>query len=436
MRRLVEAPSPDNEVVLMRNPYPKPLAFFLGALGVASVVACGPAPGGGAAMGSGGSAMGTGGEATASGGSATGPGGAATGSGGSATGTGGAATGSGGSAIGTGGAATGTGGSDTGTGGAGGRGIGGSAVGGAGGRGGASAVGGRSGGQAGAGGATTGGRGGASAGGATGTGGSTGVGGAGTPVPSAGCGKTRTLQNGTRTITSGGSRTYYLRVPDNYDNNHPYRLIVAYHWLDGNAGLVVNGNNWATDTPFYGLWNLAAGSTIFVAPEGLNAGWANSGGQDVTLTDAILAQVEAELCIDTSRIFANGFSYGAGMSFAIACARPNVFRGVALYAGAQLSGCSGGTTPIAFFGAHGSADATLNISGGRNLKEKYRMLNGCTTTSTAVAPTSHCVAYQGCSVGHPATWCEFNGPHNPSPKDSGQTTSWVPQAVWTFFTQF
>ena len=52
------------------------------------------------------------------------------------------------------------------------------------------------------------------------------------------------------------------------------------------------------------------------------------------------------------------------MSYAIACARANVFRAVAVYSGAQLSGCSGGTQPIAYFGLHGISDNVLNISVG------------------------------------------------------------------------
>ena len=239
--------------------------------------------------------------------------------------------------------------------------------------------------------------------------------------------------NGRITIQSGGSRSYILRVPDNYDNNRPHRLIVAYHWLNGNATMVADG-------AYYGLWNLANGSAIFVAPEGLNAGWANSGGQDVALTDAILAQVQGDLCIDTTRIFANGFSYGGGMSYAIACARANVFRAVALYAGAQLSGCSGGTTPIAFFAAHGISDSVLDISRGRTLRDHFVSVNGCTSQNppepTAGSGAHICTSYLGCGAGHPVRWCPFDADHTPSPTDRGQNTTWVPQEVWNFFSQF
>jgi len=248
--------------------------------------------------------------------------------------------------------------------------------------------------------------------------------------PSAGCGKTRTLQNGTITIQSGGvNRSYILRAPDNYSNTRPYRLIVAYHWLNGSAQNVASGN-------YYGLLPLSNNSTIFVAPQGLDAGWANTNNRDLILTDAILAQVGNELCIDQNRIWSTGFSYGAGMSYAVACARANVFRGVALYAGAQLSGCSGGTAPIAYFAAHGISDSVLNISQGRTLRNRFVTNNSCTAQNppepAAGSGTHICTTYQGCSAGRPVTWCAFDGDHTPNPVDRGQSTSWVPQQVWNF----
>jgi len=295
-------------------------------------------------------------------------------------------------------------------------------------------AGGASGGSA-AGGKTSGGAGGAA--GSTGTGGSAGAG----DGKSAGCGKARTLTNGRKTIQSGGNREYILRVPDDYSNTKPYRLIFAFHWRDGNANQVANGGmGGSTEDPFYGLWDLAKGSTIFIAPEGLNAGWQNSMDRDIALTDAILDAVQKDLCIDTTRIFSTGFSFGAGMSYALACARPNVFRGVALYAGAQLSGCNGGTKPVAYFHAHGIRDSVLNISQGRPLRDRFVMNNGCTSQSPPEpnrnSGTHTCTSYAGCSAGYPVRWCAFDGDHNPTEKDSGQSKSWVPGEAWQFISQF
>jgi hypothetical protein len=260
---------------------------------------------------------------------------------------------------------------------------------------------------------------------------------------SAGCGKTRALQNGTISVESNGTRSYILRVPDNYDSNHPYRLILAYHWMGGTAQQVANGTG-ATEGPFYGLWDLASYSTIFVAPVGLgsgtNTGWPNTQGQDVAFTDAILAQLEAGLCIDTSRIFATGFSYGAGMSYALACARPDVFRGVALYSGAEISGCDGGSTPIAFYSSHGLSDSVLPIASGRSLRDHFVRVNGVTPQDPpepAVGSGTHvCTTYAGGSPKYPVEWCAFDGDHTPNPHDSGQATSWDPPQAWAFISQF
>jgi poly(3-hydroxybutyrate) depolymerase len=257
---------------------------------------------------------------------------------------------------------------------------------------------------------------------------------------SAGCGKTRTLQNGTQTIQSGGvARSYVLRAPDNYDKTRPYRLVLAYHWNGGTAQQVADGNG-GLQTPFFGLWNQAAGGTIFVAPQGLNGGWPNTNGRDVTFTDDLLAQIENDLCVDTTRVFANGFSWGGAMAYALACARPNVFRGVAVYSGMQLSGCSGGTTPVAYYGSHGIVDATIQISSGRALRDRFVTANGCTPQTppepASGSKTHICTSYQGCSAGHPVTWCAFDEGHTDTPRDAGQSTSWNPGQAWSFISQF
>jgi poly(3-hydroxybutyrate) depolymerase len=262
------------------------------------------------------------------------------------------------------------------------------------------------------------------------------------PNGSAGCGKARSIQNGRINLSVNGlNRSYILRVPDNYNNQNPYRLIIGYHWLNGDATQVANGGNGsATETPYYGLWNLAQNSTIFIAPEGIDKGWANSGGRDIAFTDAILNQIQSNFCIDKSRIFATGFSYGAGMSNAIACARANVFRGVALYAGAQLSGCDGGTLPIAYFATHGLDDTVLSIAQGRSLRDRAVRNNRCTAQNPLEpargSGTHICTSYQGCTAGYPVRWCAFDGGHRPSQHDAGQAESWIPQEAWKFISQF
>jgi poly(3-hydroxybutyrate) depolymerase len=269
-----------------------------------------------------------------------------------------------------------------------------------------------------------------------------------TAAASAGCGSAPTLASGNHTIQSSGqNRGYILRVPANYDNNHPYRLIIGYHWLGGTANDVDSGGTDGYNWSYYGLRRLADSannSTIFVAPQGISNGWANTNGQDVTLTDNLLAQLQAGLCVDTTQIFAAGFSYGGAMSYSLACSRANVFRAVAVYSGATLSGCSGGTQPIAYMGIHGITDNVLNISQGRSLRDRFVSNNGCTAQNPpepGQGSRTHIVTtYSGCRSGYPVVWAAFDGGHTPGPIDGcsgcqGWQT-WTSGEVWKFFTQF
>ncbi|MET8147233.1 cellulose binding domain-containing protein [Actinoplanes sp. NPDC049668] len=255
-------------------------------------------------------------------------------------------------------------------------------------------------------------------------------------APTAGCGKAPTLTSGTRTISSGGqNRTYILRVPDGYDRNRPYKLIFAFHWLNGTAANVAGGG-------YYGLQQLSNNSAIFVAPQGLDNGWANTGGRDLTLVDNLTALIEGELCVDTSQLFALGWSYGGSMSYAVACARPAVFRAVAVLSGANLSGCAPGTQPVAYLGIHGTHDSVLNISMGRSIRDTFVRNNGCMSQNPpepAQGSLTHVVtAYAGCRAGYPVVWAAFDGDHTPEPVDGSTSPNaartWVGGEIWKFFT--
>jgi poly(3-hydroxybutyrate) depolymerase len=147
--------------------------------------------------------------------------------------------------------------------------------------------------------------------------------------------------------------------------------------------------------------------------------------------------------VDTTQVFALGFSYGGSMTYALACARPTVFRAVAVYSGGVLSGCDGGTQPVPYIGIHGIGDGTLNISGGRSMRDKFVMNNGCTPQSPpeprAGSGTHTCTTYQGCKPGYPVEWCAFDGGHTPGNVDGGGddgAKTWTKGEVWKFFTQF
>jgi len=238
-----------------------------------------------------------------------------------------------------------------------------------------------------------------------------------------GCGKSPP-SSGTKTINN---RQYILQVPANYDPNKEYKLIFGFHWLGGSMNNVAPG--------YYGLRALAGESAIFVAPNGQNNGWGNSGGSDITLVDQILAQVQDQLCVDQTQVFATGFSYGGAMSYALACARPNVFRAVSVIAGANLSGCSGGSTPIAYLGIHGVSDNVLPIGSGRELRDRYLRVNGCQSANAPEPPSGsnqHIKTTYTCS-NQPTWWIAHGGGHVGDANDS--QGNWMARETWAFFTQ-
>jgi poly(3-hydroxybutyrate) depolymerase len=234
----------------------------------------------------------------------------------------------------------------------------------------------------------------------------------------AGCGKAPGLNSGTHTIQSSGqNRSFILRVPANYNNNNPYRLIFAFHWRGGTMNDVSSGGSSGSIWSYYGMQEQSNNSAILVAPQGIGNGWANSGGQDITFVDDMIRRIDDALCVDTSLRFALGFSYGGGMSYSLACSRANVFRAVAVYSGAQLSGCSGGSQPIAYFGLHGISDNVLNISQGRSLRDKFVANNGCAAQSPrepSQGSGQHVTTLYSCRTGYPVQWAAYDSGHGPS----------------------
>ncbi|KAF2874716.1 fungal cellulose binding domain-containing protein [Massariosphaeria phaeospora] len=257
----------------------------------------------------------------------------------------------------------------------------------------------------------------------------------------AGCGKTPSkVKAGTNTLTvNGKSRQWILTLPANYNNTYPYRLIYGVHWRDGTFTDVANGGQ---IRPYYGVPELANNTAIFISPNGLNKGWANTGGEDITLFREINKAVDAELCINEKLRFSIGWSYGGAMSYSIACTLGQDFRGVAAFSGGPVSGCAGGTDPVAYFGQHGISDSVLSITLGRQLRDTFVRNNGCTAQSPqepSRGSGKHILTkYAGCKADKPVWWTAFDGDHTPIPSGSGtnKDTTFTGPGVWDFIKQF
>jgi poly(3-hydroxybutyrate) depolymerase len=267
------------------------------------------------------------------------------------------------------------------------------------------------------------------------TGGSGGAGGAGGSstggaMMSAGCGKApATLKSATvgqaaptNSISVGGmDRQFLVRWPTTYVNSKAYPLHIGLHGANGN--LSENGRD------NFGLWTLAKDSTIFVTLAAVSGLW--SGARDLEYADAVIKQVESELCIDTSKVVLEGFSQGAAMSWFLTGSRPGVFRAVIGHSGGGVSGIPA-LSPVAYLGSLGTQEMPNNSQ--MTQTDQFAKVNGCTIETLPTAQTGKhvCTPYKGCKDGFPVTWCSYDGGHGFQDTDSGSSTSWVPSTVWAF----
>jgi poly(3-hydroxybutyrate) depolymerase len=130
---------------------------------------------------------------------------------------------------------------------------------------------------------------------------------------------------------------------------------------------------------------------IFVAPDGLNGGWGNSNGEDLQLVDDMVKLIEDNYCVDTTHLFAQGVAWGGGMTYAIACARAKVFRGVAIYEGAQFSGCDNGNDPLAYWQMVGLTDNAFTIDMARPMHHPPDRAAPASSASSLFDPRRACL---------------------------------------------
>jgi len=240
------------------------------------------------------------------------------------------------------------------------------------------------------------------AGGALGSGGGSGSGGAITdaapPVSTSGCGQAlpaacNNTTTGPCTLdVNGKTRQYFVVLPTSYDNTSPAPVVFTYHGRGGTASSLL-----PTGSPYgggYALYGVQSGlpNAIYVVPQGLDSGseagtdygWPNTGGQDINFVKAMITWLETSLCVDKSRYFSDGMSYGGMMSETIACQMPDVFRAIG-----SMSGSLFGSTrscvakPIAAWITHGDADTTVAISGDQTARDLIVADNGCSATNTS-----------------------------------------------------
>jgi hypothetical protein len=280
-----------------------------------------------------------------------------------------------------------------------------------------------------------------SSGGAAGTGGPAGSGGGGKPSGmSSGCGKPVTEPAGQWTthdtmvvvdakFSAQNMRRYFTNPPKTYDPNTPWPLTL---WGNGcGTGSTAEGEllmGGPASTKSVQVQLLAFKGCFSAGPDGDNAD-----SPELPYFDQVLAEVEAEYCIDKSKVFVSGYSSGAWFTGLMACNRAQVIAGIGLAAGGlQLNHdpCTGQTAGII---VRGTGDGGTPEAQTLALVNSLVMRNGCSMTTMPWDPgetlfnSGPCVAYQGCQAGFPVVYCAVPGGHT----DGGSITS---QGFWKFWT--
>jgi poly(3-hydroxybutyrate) depolymerase len=227
------------------------------------------------------------------------------------------------------------------------------------------------------------------------------------------------------TIMVGGmSRQFLTRWPADYDNKKAYPLHIGLHGANGNIS--ENGKD------NFGLWSLSKGSVIFVTLGAVNGLW--DGPRDLAYADAVLKQVESELCIDTTKVVVEGFSQGGAMSWYLTGSHPGLFHAVIGHSGGGVMPIPA-LSPVAYLGSLGSSEGSA-ATGQQTQTDQFAKVNGCTIETLPKATTGSgthvCTPYKGCKEGFPVTWCSYDGGHGFQDTDSGSNMTWVPEEVWKF----
>ncbi|HEX2870005.1 MAG TPA: prolyl oligopeptidase family serine peptidase [Polyangiaceae bacterium] len=259
-------------------------------------------------------------------------------------------------------------------------------------------------------------------------------------VKSAGCGKATTVTTGKKTIKSTNQdRTYIIDIPAGYDMNKPYRLFYTSHWIGSTSEAVRDQN-------YYFLKPLATAANepaIFVAPQSDGDTWQQ---KDHALFDDILAYVKANLCIDETRVFATGFSFGGMITYSLSVNHQKDIRAAVGIAPANYNIYVPTKThqPIAWMQTTGMGDGTCpwiqgssKTNGAKFIGIEHATDNGCTVPADIPIwqQGNHvCYDFAGCKAGYPTKVCTFNGGHTNIANEGG--TNWIPQESWKFFTQF
>lgn len=205
--------------------------------------------------------------------------------------------------------------------------------------------------------------------------------------PSAGCGTTTrgSVTDRAETVSvRGASRRYTITIPPNHrpGTTMPIPLVLDFHgFIEG----AVRTHPIATQ---FSSKARAEGFAV-VDPIGSENGliWDVSlreSNPDLQFVDALLAQLDTTMCIDRSRVYITGLSYGGFMTSMLMCMRSNTFAAAAPVAGIRNM-CAKTDRNVPFVTFHGTRDPILPYAGFSAVPKEIATKYGCAGNATVTA---------------------------------------------------
>jgi polyhydroxybutyrate depolymerase len=169
----------------------------------------------------------------------------------------------------------------------------------------------------------------------------------------------------TQTIdVQGVPRQYRLAVPSEPTGKRRLPLILNFHGGGRNDALHANYSKLEGKGP-------ARGFVIITPNAGDPPSWGRPGVRPFEASEANMAFVgalidtaAAELCIDLRRVYATGFSSGAGMSGYLGCKLSRQLAAIAPVAGVNVVAPCPQGKPMSVVAFHGTADPEVAYEGG------------------------------------------------------------------------
>ena len=237
-------------------------------------------------------------------------------------------------------------------------------------------------------------------------------------------GKTAQELQQTWTMTvDGRERRVRVHVPASYDPSRATPVVLGFH------GYTLSGDMQAAASHMEAKADAAGFITVHPDGTGGLKGWnagdccgtaASSGVDDVGFVTAILDRLEADMCIDTARVYATGFSNGGFLSHRLGCELSGRIAAIAPVSGVMgMDSCDPGR-PIPVFEVHGTADAVVPYNGGgiggfRSVTDTiadWAARNQCPPGAPAVTydqGDARCETVVGCPQDAAVTLCTIEG---------------------------